>query len=69
MGIFKKFTIYLNNLTNWNYEEFLHDISDMNWLIKKKKNNGVVSYYWIYVVSLYWVNVKNENEQTKNKIK
>lgn len=69
MGIFKKFTIYLNNLTNWNYEEFLHDISDMNWLIKKKNNNGVVSYYWIYVVSLYWVNVKNENEQTKNKIK
>jgi hypothetical protein len=69
VGIFKKFTIYLNNLTNWNYEEFLHDISDMNWLIKKKKNNGVVSYYWIYVVSLYWVNVKNENEQTKNKIK
>jgi hypothetical protein len=33
---------------------------DVNWLIDKNKHNGVLSYYWIYVVSFYWLNAKNK---------
>jgi hypothetical protein len=69
VGIFFfNFTIYLEILTNWNCEEFLHDISKTSWWYKLVDREKLT--YWCAFLLLNICNFlllskcENENKQT-----